>query len=211
MSKIKFLFSILIAWVLAFLHGERGQLNLGMLGGLGSLLGGLGGGTTKQAAKSNVFKKILAHGDWIPAADVLCPADVWTVIGSFTVPAQQAYRFGYGSPAFPDNQGYIYVALYDDTATNSVLEDGALRLVQRNAQGTISLVVAEFRTEQLRGSTTDRQQMIALPEQTQFPLVGEDSVLELQFRADAADTVVILAIGTAAGLDIWNVPVTVYQ
>jgi len=213
MSKRKWFrsaWTAIIALLLALIHGQAGQFNLGAisLGNLGNLLGGLGG---QKAKMGNVFKKILAHGDWVLAADVLCTADVWTVIGRYTVPAQQAYRFGFGSAAYPDNQGYIYIALYDDTATNSVLEDGSLRLVQRNAQGTIQLVVAEFRTEQLRGSTTNRQQMVALPEQTQFPLVGEDSVLELQFRADATDTVVIAAIGTALGLDIWNVPVTVYQ
>jgi len=180
-----------------------------MLGG--ALSGMAGRGSTQKSNPSNIFKKVLAHGDWIPAANVLCPADVWTVIGSYTVPAQQAYRFGYGSAAYPANQGNIYIALYDDTATNSVLEEGMVRLVQRNAQGTIALVVAEFRTEQLRGSINDKNLMIALPEQTQFPLVGEDSVLELQFRADAADTVVILAIGTADGDDVWNIPVTVYQ
>jgi len=113
--------------------------------------------------------------------------------------------------AFPDNQGYMHFAAYDDTATNSVVEDGSLRLVQRNAQGTVQLVVAEYRTEQLRGSVSNRQQMVALPEQTQFPVVGEDSILELQLKPDAADSIVKTAIGTAAGLDIWNIPVTVYQ
>lgn len=184
-------------------------LNLGGLGNLGGVLGGIA--PARQATKANIFKKILAHGDWVLDSNVFCAAGVWTVMGKFTVPAQQAYRFGFGSAAFPDNQGYIYLALYDDTATNSELENGAVRLVQRNAQGTISLVVAEFRSEQLRGDVNDKAKMIALPEQTQFPLVGEDSVLEIQFKADASDSIVTTAIGTAAGKDIWNIPVTVYQ
>lgn len=188
---------------------------LGGLGNLGNLLGGLGGGMRKRAP-ANVFKKVLSGGDWNLAAGVLCPAGVWTVIGSYTVPAQQAYRFGFGSAAFPDNQGYMYIAVYDDTAATSLELEGSIRLVQRNAQGTITLVVAEFRSEQLKGSVNNRQLMIALPEQAQFPLVGEDSVLEIQFLGDIADTTVLWGAAVAAAPpvdppDACNVPVTVYQ
>jgi hypothetical protein len=189
------------------------------IGGIGNLAGMLGGGGQAKSptAGRNVFKKVLSHGDWWDAAlettanTIALKAGVYQTIGRFTIPAQQMYRFGYGAAAFPDNQGYMHFAAYDDTATNSVVEDGSLRLVQRNAQGTVQLVVAEYRTEQLRGSVSNRQQMVALPEQTQFPVVGEDSILELQLKPDAADSIVKTAIGTAAGLDIWNIPVTVYQ
>jgi len=197
---------------------------LGLLNSLGNL-GNMAGmfGQRRQVASPvagrNVYKKVLSHGDWWDSAletdtsnhYIAVKAGVYTTIGRFKVPAQQLYRFGFGSAAFPDNQGYLYIAVYDDTATNSVLEEGSIRLVQRNAVGTISLVVAEFRTEQLRGDTADRTKQIALPEQTQFPLVGEDSYLELQFNPDADDSIVKTAIGTAAGKDIWNVPVTIYQ
>lgn len=198
-------------------------MDLNMLGGLAGLgnlagmLGGLGAQKSSPTAGRNVFKKVLSHGDWwdtdleTSSGVIALKAAVWQTIGRYTVPAQQIYRFGYGSAAFPDNQGYLHIAIYDDTATNSVLEEGAVRLVQRNAQGTVQLVVAEFRTEELRGSVSNRQQMKALPEQTQMPLIGEDSVLEIQFKPDAADSIVSPAIGTAAGLDIWNIPVTVYQ
>jgi len=185
--------------------------------GAGVNLGGILGGRKSATAGRNVFKKILAHGDWwdtdleTSSGVILLRAGIWQTIGRYTVPAQQMLRFGYGSALYPDNQGHLHIAVYDDTATNSVVEEGSIRLVQRNAQGTVLLVIAEFRTENLRGSTTDRQMMVPLPEQTQFPVVGEDSVLEIQFKPDAADSIVSAAIGTAAGLDIWNVPVTVYQ
>ena len=185
----------------------------GMLGGLG----GLGVGGISKTAPANVFKKVLSHTNWWDTAlesdtgVIDCKAGVFTVIGRYKVPAQQRYHFGFGSPAYPDNQGYMYMAIYDDTATNSVLEDGSIRLVQRNAQGTISLVVAEFRTEQLRGDLADRNKQIALPEQAQFPLVGEDSYMEIQFNPDAVDIIVKTAIGTAAGKDVWNIPVSCYQ
>lgn len=214
MSKIKRFAKLLIVTMLlgVFLIGQLPML--GGLGNLGGLLGGLGGGLRKKAP-ANIFKKVLSGGDWNLAAGVLCPAGVWTVIGSYTVPAQQAYRFGFGSAAFPDNQGYLYIVVYDDTATDSVEEEGSIRLVQRNAQGTIQLVVAEFRTEQLKGSVNNRQLMVALPEQAQFPLVGEDSVLEVQFKADNADTTCLWGAAVTSGTfptpDACNVPVTVYQ
>ena len=188
-----------------------------ILGNLGGIFGGIGSRRSTKTAPANVFKKVLSHSDWWDTALesgsglILCKAGVYTVIGRYKVPAQQTFHFGFGSPAYPDNQGYLYVALYDDTATNSVLENGAVRLVQRNATGTVQLVVAEFRTEQLGGDVADRNKQIALPEQVQFPLVGEDSYLEIHFKADAVDTLVATAIGTAAGKDIWNVPVSVYQ
>ena len=177
-----------------------GLAGLGSLGNLGGMLGGAGGGKSMTAGR-NVFKKVLSHGEWwdtdleTAAGVIAVKAGVWATIGRFKVPAQQLYAFGFGSAAFPDNQGYAYMAVYDDTATNSVLEEGAIRLVQRNAQGTMSLVVAEFRSEQLRGDVADRAKQMALPEQTQFDLVGEDSFLELQFKSDADDSVASPAIG----------------
>ena len=186
---------------------------------LGGILGGLGGnaGSAAKSAPANVFKKVLSHTDWWDTALesgsglIDCKAGVYTTIGRFKIPPQQTYHFGFGSPAYPDNQGYAYLALYDDTATNSVQEHGSVRLVQRNANGTVQLVIAEFRTEQLAGDVADRNKQIALPEQVQFPLVGEDSYLEIHFKPDATDILVKTAIGTAAGKDIWNVPVSCYQ
>lgn len=163
-----------------------------------------------------VFTKVLDHADlWDTALEttsneITCTAGIWTVVGRYKVGAQNLVRVGYGSPAFPDNQGYMYFAFYDDTATNSVLEEGKIRIVQRDSEGVISRVIGEWRTNELRGDVNDRKQKIALPEQVRFPFVGEDSYIELQFKADATDDLIDVAVGTAAGLDIWQLPVTVY-
>jgi hypothetical protein len=181
------------------------------------MLGGLGGAVATKTAPANVFKKVLSHQDWWDTAlesssgAITCKAGVYTIIGRYKVPPQQTFHFGFGSPAYPDNQGYLYFDAYDDTATNSVREPGSIRLVQRNATGTLQLVIAEFRTEQLCGDLADRNKQIALPEQVQFPLVGEDSYLEIHFKPDATDDIVKTAIGTAAGKDVWNIPVSCYQ
>lgn len=163
-----------------------------------------------------IFTETLDHTDlWDTALEsasgvISCTAGVWTVIGRYKVPAQLLVRVGYGSPAFPDNQGYVYFALYDDTGTDSVLEEGKLRIVQRDSENVRALPIKEWHTRQLRGSVNDKRQMIALPEQVQFPLVGRDSYIEVQFKATATDILQDVAIGTAAGLDIWMLPVTKY-
>jgi len=170
----------------------------------------------KGIRAKTIFTKVLDHVDlWdalleTAANYITCTAAVWNVIGRYKVGAQKLVRVGYGSPAYPDNQGYMYFALYDDTATNSVLEEGKIRLVQRDSEGVVQRTIGEWRTNELRGDVNDKRKKIALPEQTQFPFVGEDSYIELQFKPDATDGIAKTAIGTAAGLDIWQLPVTVY-
>ena len=189
----------------------------GLISGLGGFGAAAGQVPPRRRGVGQPFKRVLAHADlWDSSLEtssnsILCTAGLYVNIGRYTVPAQQQIRFGYGSAAFPDNQGYVYIKLYDDTGTNSVQEVGTVRLAQENALGTRLRIVSEIRTEQLAGSTTDRQQQFALPEQIAHPRVGEDSKLLIAFKADATDTLVETAIGTAAGADVWNVPVTVYQ
>jgi hypothetical protein len=104
----------------------------------------------------------------------------------------------------------MYFALYDDTATNSVLEEGKIRIVGSDSEGVVHEYYGEWRTNELRGDVNDKRKKIALPEQVGKKFIGEDSYIEIQFKPDAADSICKIAIGTAAGLDIWQLPVTVY-
>jgi hypothetical protein len=126
-----------------------------------------------------------------------------------TVPAQQALRWGYGSAVAQRNQGYMYFAALD---AGVGFEDGILRLVQTNARETKTFVVLEIDSTRLHTTTstnattaspTDINQMLALPEQVQFPLVGEDSKLQLWFKTTAATTTVDVVT--------FSIPVTIYQ
>ena len=148
------------------------------------------------------FQKILTQADILSASDVVVSDTTNFVrIGSYTVPAQTKIAFGYGRPDQPQNQGYLYVKLVDDAAGD---EDGVLRLVQENATGTRKIVLWEGRTEELDGDANDKNKRIPLPEKTEFPLVGEDSILALEFKADGADTIDVSACTV-------RIPVTVYQ
>ena len=165
------------------------------------------------------FQRILSHQDWwqdeleTGTNLIECPAGKWTRIGQFVIPPQQQIYFGFGDPAHWQNQGYLHIALYDNTATHSRLVDGVIRLRQMNANETFIMVIYEGRTEALRGDVNDKNKMIALPFQAQTPpeLTLEDCKMTIDFLADKAVKIVQTAIGNAAGKDIWNVPVSVFD
>lgn len=112
--------------------------------------------------------------------------DDFTKIGEFVVPAQEQYRWGYGSAEYDTNQGYIYVDLQNSTPAAI---QGSLRIQQRDAQSRNIITVEELDLEPLRASKSDRTQMVPLPEQTSQPKVGRDSRLTLAASSEASDTV----------------------
>ena len=94
---------------------------LGALG-LGQLTKRLGIGGGGPAPKTVGYSTTLRTSDFM---DTTTPTDITTVNGSYvklgngyTVPAQRGYRWGYGNPSQPENQGYLYISLVDDTASN---------------------------------------------------------------------------------------------
>lgn len=131
------------------------------------------------------------------------------LIWEYTVPAQQRIAWGFGSAGLPHNQGYMWFASLDEGTDWDV---GVLRLVQSNARGTKTLVVAEVPDNALHTTTvtnigtarpTNRNEMIALPEKVDYPLVREDSKMQLTYALITAATT-----HDNAGFDI---PITVYQ
>jgi len=139
------------------------------------------------------FRKTLSKNDFALAGGVTASdtqsitSGDWNVIGEFTVPAQQRYAYGQGSPDRPSNQGYLYAELVDD-ATSPTEITGTVRLVQEDANGLKKFVVYEEQEEVLHGNKSDRQQKQALPEQVQYPLVGEDSRMKIEFDPSADAT-----------------------
>ena len=133
----------------------------------------------------------------------------WTKIWELTVPAQQQLAWGFGSPALPHNQGYMWFCSLDETTG---FQSGVLRLVQANARETVSRVVLEVDDTRLHGvdstslvtaTPTNINEMIALPEKVEFPLVGEDSKLQLFYRC--------IAVPAAEDNVGFSIPITVRQ
>lgn len=135
----------------------------------------------------------------------------WTLIWQTIVPAQQKIRWGFGSPAAPQNQGYMWFASLDAGVDFSV---GVLRLVQANARQTkvytvlevddISLHAAVAAPTVITSPLLNKNEMVALPEKREFPKVGEDSLLQLWYY-------LLVANSGAAGVTNFSIPVTVYQ
>jgi len=187
---------------------------LGMLN-LGNVAGAL---RAPSAQTQRPFRKHLGITDGDAAYDAmadvlaiigaLAAGSVWTKIWEKTVPAQQAFRWGFGSPATPHNQGYMYFYSIDVTVDMQI---GVLRLVQAKALETVSYVVLEIDDTRLHTATntaagiipTSINDMMALPEKVEFPKVGEDSLLQLWYRCVTA--------ATAEDTVGFSIPVTCYQ
>jgi len=189
---------------------------------LASLVSGFklsGQGSGNKVASSIPFRAHLGITDGDAAYDTmaevlaiigaLAAGSAWTKVWEKTVPAQQSMRWGYGSPALPHNQGYMWFCSLDSATDFQV---GVLRLCISNARETLRQVVAEIDDTRLHGTTVttlatatplDRNQMIALPEKVEFPLVGEDSKLQLFYRCITA--------ATAEDNVGFSIPCTIYQ
>ena len=196
------------------------QLLSGLVGGQ---LGGLGLARPDVAPTQQPFRKHLRieDGDALPIVynthaavlaiiGALAAGSVWTKIWEMTVPAQQTIAWGFGSPAFPDNQGYMWFVSMNIAGTFQV---GELRLVQCNSRETKVITVGEFDDTRLHGTdvTTlalatpvDKKEMMALPEKVEFPVIGEDSKLQLWYRCITASAVAEDAVG-------FSIPVTIRQ
>ncbi len=145
-------------------------------------------GVTDGDAAYNTTAEVIA------IIGAMAAGPTWVKIWELTVPAQQQLAWGFGSPALPHNQGYMWFCSLD---VNADFQVGVLRLVQCNARETLSRVVLEVDDTRLHGTTvttlatatpTNINEMIALPEKVEFPLVGEDSKLQLWYRCITAAT-----------------------
>jgi len=126
-----------------------------------------------------------------------------------TVEAQRMMAWGYGSPALQRNQGYMWFASID---TGTDFDVGVLRLIQASAREWSSRVVAEVPDSRLHTVTattmasatpTDINEMIPLPEKVEFPLIGEDSKLQLWYS--------LTTPATAHDDANFQIPVTSYE
>ena len=189
---------------------------MGILDNIAGLVGGLAGNgvpTKSPVAARQGFRTDVqvANGDaaFDTAAEVFAligAVNAWHRIWEMTIPAQQAVHWGYGSPATPANQGYMFFF----AASAAAYDVGFLRLMQENSRRTISFPVAEIADVSLHGlvaaiadpSLIDKQQMIALPEKVEYPLVGEDSRIALSYFPT------VLVVETQCE---FKIPITVYQ
>ena len=176
----------------------------------------LGKKVNNAPAKRGYFKAMVVEdGDdlYDTSAEVIALAPVVNIkmrIWEFTCPAQMAVCWGYGSPAYPDNQGYIFFCFVDNGVGFSV---GNVVLGHENHTRHNLVVVDDFNDNVAHGPdfTTivtaraiDKNAMTTrpLPENTSIALVGQDSRLVIDYTA-----IVLVAEDTFA----FSIPATVYD
>ena len=168
----------------------------GILGFFGAKGRGSIPGLTKapRGAPGEWFRDTLTEAQVMNATTVGVAGTTMS-LGEFTVPAQQEIVFGFGDPAQPANQGYIFADI--QTAVPGQIE-GTLALVVTDANNRQRRVVWSMRTEELRGSLTDKNEKEPLP---RVPVVAREDdrmVLELTFddalTATQADSQVLIPI-----------------
>lgn len=193
------------------------------LGGLAPNLAKLFGGMRPGAQQSNglvPYKRHVTIPDGDAAYDTM--AEVLAIIGALaagaartliwemTVPPQQLMRWGFGSPAFPDNQGYMWFFSADIAAD---FQQGSLILAQQDANGRRTEIVLNCDDSQLHlpdpatvvtATPGSRLEKFPLPEKVEFPLVGEDSRLQIYYDCH-------VAAAAAEDTVAFSIPVTVYQ
>ncbi len=186
---------------------------------LDTLIGGLGGASlqrtsTPQSQPAFPSFLLVTHGDaaYNTAAEVygaIAAVGIESIIWEKTVPAQQELAWGYGRADRPANQGYMWFAMLDSGTDWSV---GTLRLAQSNARRTKIIVVAEMADSDLHSTTVttiataallNKEEKIALPEQVQYPKVGEDSLIQLRY--------ILITAATTADAAGFSIPISVYQ
>jgi len=190
----------------------------GLLGGAMPKAGGIAPGREMQPSQVP-FKSVMQITDGDAAYDTA--AEIYAIINAgtanvplklweATVPAQQKIRWGFGSPAFDRNQGYMWFFLLDSGAG---FQTGKMRLKIANARETKVFTVAE--TDESRLHLADNTSaatatptnidtgMMALPEKVEHPKLGEDSLLQIWMTP----TVAVLTTDAAG----FSIPITVYQ
>ncbi len=207
-SKLWAMLTIIMALpVLMVMGGGTGIMNK-----LGALLGG-GQAQAAPAQQGHYSSMVIEKGDTayntMAKIIALLPAvGIKMRIWEYTVPAQMAVSWGFGSPLTPDNQGYIWFAA-GLAATG--FDVGTVLLSHENHSRRNAVPITEFNDSMTHTSdfTTlvtardrNKKTLLALPEDISIPAVGQDSRLVIDYTA-----IVLVAE------DIWgfDIPVTVYE
>lgn len=189
----------------------------GLIGNITKLAGGM----KPQAAPARqgyYTNMVIEDGDaaYDTVAEVLAllpAAGVKARIWEYTVPAQQAITWGFGTPLTPANQGYIWFCIIDEATDFQV---GTVLLSHENHSRHNTIPVAEFNdiatheatvTSLATARTNNKEHLYPLPEGgnkgSGTPLVGQDSRLVIDYTTITAAT-------TADNMG-FVIPATVYD
>ena len=169
----------------------------------GMISGATRGGVNPATAG---FMKYLNQLDftWIDSGAVTSAytAGQFSKIGSYTVPAQQAYTWGYGVPVSggQQNQGFIYFLPKDNSSAPLT---GSVRFAVADANELNIQIVAELRTDNLAGSQTLSTQQIPFPKQGREAKFNDKLIIYL--KVDTAPSYQLFVSRTNS---VWTLPTT---
>lgn len=149
-------------------------------------------GKGKDAAKRRAFDRDFGTANFTEFGGELQPGKN-VQVGKFTVPASTEYSWGYGSAENPENQGYLYVNIQIDTAGDGAADTqatGSLMFAQESPTGRGYEVVAEYDLSRLDASKSNRNNMVAFPEQVSHDLVTQDSHLTVYIDGNESGEVI---------------------
>lgn len=194
-------------------------LDLGnIIGKLSGLTGGKAQSAPAQAGYPSMIKLVNGDGAFDTAAEVIAllgaAAGARTRIWEKSVPAQTAYRWGFGSALAPSNQGYWWFAIAD---AGTGFLSGVVHLAYEDYNRHKYIPVDDVHDEALHSATAtsiatarllNKEEMQALPEggsKANQAMVGQDSRLAIDYTITDATNL--------AGADIadFNIPVTIYS
>jgi hypothetical protein len=151
------------------------------------------------------YKKMLKTADFFKA-DKNCEAGQYTLLGYYTVGAQQLACVGQGAKATnPMQQGRPYIKVMSNDVT-PIEVVGWIKITHESAQGTNTQKILEERTEEFNQST--RSERLCLPCQTEvgFLPVKQDSKIGIYFKPDGTDE-----IGFDTGETDIRLPITIWE
>lgn len=190
--------------------GRHGGLLGGLIGGgsgVSSEVAKTVGRTSEKRSDGDPFGTFFDTNSFDDTFGATCQPGQWTLLGEFEVPSGVEYSWGVGTAENEANQGYIYIDLRDGSAAPGVEVEGDLRLSYNTKTGRGEKPVKDYKTDGLDASKSSRENMEALPEQTQRPVRKEDEKLQLYFRNNTSSAVTV-DNGTNSEVKI---PVTEYD
>lgn len=134
----------------------------------------------------DIFSSAFTKNDLFKADTVSLVKGEPIRVGERTVQAGEKISIGYGVQSGMDNAvGRIYADFKNSESTPGNVE-GLVRLSVWSPQNRLMKILKEWRTEELRTSSTDRTKQIPLPEHEIE--ITEDKKLVLEIVADADAT-----------------------
>lgn len=135
----------------------------------------------------NAWRSAFRLADFM-AADVAVVTGQWNKLGEFQIDPGQIIALGYGELAGQqDASGRIFADFRDNTAAPGANFDGIVQIAIYDANDHPMMILDEYRTEQLRTSSSDRREQIALPFNNTYASQYKKYVLF--FKPDAAGTI----------------------